>query len=319
MSLLSQPRLSEEVQEAVASGKPVVALETTIISHGFPFPENLEVAQRCEQAVRRLGAIPATLGIVNGRLCAGLSAGELERFARETPIPKVNLSNGAFVRAKGGLGSLTVAACLQACSVIGLQVFATGGLGGVHRGWQTHPDVSADLMALSRYRVATVCAGAKSILDLPATLEVLETLGVPVLGWKTDWFPRFYCPVSDFPVDGRVDSIEELVGVLDHHWGLDPWVGGVVVAVPVLAEDALDPVSMNQLVEAALDQAAKSGVQGRSVTPFVLKWLAENSEGRCVRANRSLVVHNCAVAANLSISLRNKALTKAKENLDQAS
>jgi pseudouridine-5'-phosphate glycosidase len=296
---------SPEVREALEDGRPVVALETTILSHGLPWPVNRDTGLACEAAVREQGAIPATLGVDGGRILVGLSAAKLEEFCSPSNLAtKVNPSNFAAVLARGGLGSLTVAGCLKVCALVGIRVFATGGIGGVHRRWSERPDISADLPALASYPVVTVCAGAKSILDLPATLEVLESLGVPVVGWQTDVFPRFHTPESGHSVDVRVDSGAEMAELARTHWTLNvSRPGGLLLTVPVPQEQAMGGTEVDHLVERALAASEEAQVKGRAVTPFLLDWLARNSNSKTLEANRALVIRNCQVAAQVSCEL----------------
>jgi pseudouridine-5'-phosphate glycosidase len=293
--------VAAEVREALAAGRPVVALETTIIAHGFPYPENLDLAGRLEAAVRTAGAVPATIGLADGRVRVGLDAGLLERFARGGAAAKVSRRNIAAVLASRELGATTVAATMLCADLAGIRVFATGGLGGVHRGAERTMDVSADLTELARTPVCVVCAGAKSVLDLPLTLEYLETQGVPVVGVGTDRFPAFYTPDSGLAVPTRVEDPEGAAAVARLHWALGG--AGLVVAVPIPAGSALDPTEVEAVTEQAIAAARERGVTGSAWTPFVLEAIRQRTGGRSVEANRALVVNNAAAAARLAAAL----------------
>jgi len=288
-----------EVREALERGFPVVALESTLISHGLPYPTNLETACRLEQVVREGGAVPATIAIVKGRIRVGLGKEELEHLARGKGIRKVSRRDLSIVVARGMDGATTVAATMFVAASVGIRVFATGGIGGVHRG---HPfDVSADLAELARTPVAVVCAGAKAILDLPLTLEWLETHGVPVIGYGTDEFPAFYSRSSGLPVDERVDGPEEAAAIIRAHWKLG--FGGVVVAVPVPAEAEVPSPQVEEAIEVALKRAEEQGIRGKALTPFLLAELARLTKGASLRANRALLENNAAVAASIARAL----------------
>ncbi|MDQ6604258.1 MAG: pseudouridine-5'-phosphate glycosidase, partial [Chloroflexota bacterium] len=239
-----------DVREAMAAGEPVVALESTIISHGFPYPENLRLAQEAEETVRAAGAVPATVGLVEGRIVVGLDAAQIARFARDRTAVKVSRRNLAATLASGRLGATTVAGTMLCARHAGIRVFATGGIGGVHRGAAATMDISADLTELACTPVCVVCAGAKSILDLPLTLEYLETQGVPVIGYGADRFPAFYTPDSGVDVSVRVDSADEVAAVAARHWALGG--GGLVVAVPIPAAQALDAAYIEGITEQAV-------------------------------------------------------------------
>ena len=295
-------RIAPGVDAALAVGRPVVAFETTILSFGLPHPLNAEVAAACEDAARRHGAVPATLAILDGTVRAGLTHDETAFFcSRHADIRKVNLQNFAGVLASGRPGALTVAASLKACAMAGIRVFATGGIGGVHRGFASLPDVSGDLPALARFPVATVCAGAKSILDVPATLEALETLGVPVAGFATRTFPLFHARGSVHALEECFDDVEALADLVRARLALGD--GGVLVANPVPAADAVDPAELERWIAKALELAAGAGVTGKKVTPFLLEQLESLSDGRTLRANRSLVLNNADLAARLAVAL----------------
>jgi pseudouridine-5'-phosphate glycosidase len=286
-----------QVSRALAERVPVVALESTLIAHGLPWPTNLEVARAAEDAVRAEGAVPATVAVWRGRPTVGLDPDELEQLAREKDVRKAGRRDLAGAVARGATAATTVSATMALAHRAGIRVFATGGIGGVHnpqRGW----DVSADLVELARTPVAVVCAGAKSILDLPATLEFLETLGVPVLGYGVGEFPAFYLRSSGLPVSERVDGPEEAAEVLAAHWGLEG--AGVVLARPVPEEDALDPDELALALARAEEQAAARNVRGPALTPFLLARLAEYTDGRTLRANRALILANARLAARVA-------------------
>ncbi|MFC5354210.1 pseudouridine-5'-phosphate glycosidase [Azospirillum himalayense] len=289
-----------EVAAALAEGRPVVALESTVISHGMPFPKNLETATALEDAVRAEGAVPATIAVLDGRIRVGLDGESLERLAKGgTSVMKLSRRDLPVALATGALGATTVAATMIAARLAGIAVFATGGLGGVHRGAEISFDVSADLDELARTSVCVVCAGAKSILDLPKTLEVLETRGVPVLGLGTDAFPAFYSRNSGLPVSHCCDNVHEVAAILRAKWelGLE---GGVVLANPIPEADALDGEAMERAITRALKDAEHHGITGKSVTPFLLAALERITGGRSLTANMALIRHNAVTAARLA-------------------
>lgn len=292
--------IAPEVREALDTGRPVVALESTVISHGLPRPRNLEVAHRVEETVREEGVVPATIGVVQGRVTVGLSAGDLERLARGEGVRKVSLRDLPLVTALELDGATTVAATAWAAHRAGIGVFATGGIGGVHRGQPF--DVSADLPVLAQTPVAVVSAGAKSLLDLPLTLEWLETHGVPVLGYGTDQFPAFYSRQSGLSVDCRVDSPEEVARIIamKRELGLT---GGVLVAVPIPEDAELPADEMETFIEEALAVAEEQGIAGKRITPFVLARLHERTRGRTLDANVALLHNNAAIAARIAVAL----------------
>ena len=298
--------LSEEVAQALRRRKPVVALETTLVTHGLPHPQGLEAALELEAVVRAGGATPATVGILDGTVRVGLARAELERLATAHGVAKVNPGNLAAVIAAGTAGSTTVAATMFVAAEAGIRVFATGGIGGVHRDAVASGDVSADLVALGRFPVAVVCAGAKAILDLPRTVEMLETLGVPVLGFGTDEFPAFYRRSSGQRVDRRCDTVDELARVARTHWELGSRTG-VLIANPIPAADELPRAAYEQALESALAEAAERGLRGREVTPFLLDRLRERTGGATVQANLALLRNNARVAAELARVLAREA------------
>ena len=293
---------SEPVAQALAARAPVVALETTVVTHGLPHPDGIAAALALEDEVRQSGATPATIGVLRGAIRIGISREELDELATTPDVCKTNLSNLAAVVASGGLGSTTVAATMWAAHMNGIRVFATGGIGGVHRGADETGDVSSDLTALGRVPVAVVCAGAKAILDLPRTLEMLETLGVPILGLETDDFPAFYRRSSGLRVDRRVDSIADLAAAVDAHFRLGLGTG-VLVANPIPGPAEMPRDLYDQALQAALADMKAEGVRGRAVTPFLLDRLRVLTSGESVRTNMALLLHNARVAAQLATQL----------------
>jgi pseudouridine-5'-phosphate glycosidase len=291
-----------EIAEALAGGRPVVALETTVVTHGLPHPDGVAAAAALEKEIRQGGAIPATIGILRGAIRVGLTPADLQELATAPDIAKVSLSNLAASVAARRPGATTVAATMFAAHANGIRVFATGGIGGVHRDASFTGDVSADLTALSRIPIAVVCAGAKAILDLPRTVEMLETLGVPVLGLRTDEFPAFYRRSSGLPVDCRMNTIEELASAIRAHFSLGLGTG-VLVANPIPASDELPAEACDRLLEAALSEAESRQLRGRGVTPFLLERLRALSAGESVRANLALLTNNARVAAQLATIL----------------
>lgn len=294
--------IAPEIEAALRDRKPLVALETTLVTHGLPHPEGLDTARQIETAVRETGALPATVGILDGMLRVGLTDAELERLATGRDAAKVNPSNLAAVIASGRPGSTTVAATMMAAARVGIGVFSTGGIGGVHRDVQETGDVSADLGALARYRVAVVCAGAKAVLDLPRTLEALETLGVPVLGFGTETFPAFYRRDSGLRVDASFTRVEDLAAAIRVHFALGTGTG-VVVANPVPHEFEMPPDVYARAVSTALADATQAGVRGPAVTPFLLDRLRELTEGVSVFSNRALLLDNARLAGKLACAL----------------
>lgn len=292
--------VAPEVAAALAANRPVVALESTIISHGMPYPQNVRTATRVEAAVREEGAVPATIAIIDGRLTVGLDATGVERLGRGGPgVAKVSRRDIPFIVARGGDGATTVAATMIIAAMAGIRVFATGGIGGVHRGAEVSMDISADLDELGRTDVAVVCAGVKSVLDLGRTLEYLETRGVPVVGWKTDTLPAFYTRSSGLPVDYRVDTPLEAAAAMHAKWRLR-LSGGIVIAVPVPEDAALDPADIDAAIDEAVAAMPAQGVVGKAATPFLLQRIADQTGGRSLAANIALVVNNARVAARIA-------------------
>jgi pseudouridylate synthase len=294
--------VAPRIAEALMARRPVVALETTLVTHGFPHPEGLRIAAELEAAVAAQGAQPATIGIVDGRIHVGLGEAELEQLATCAGVAKLNLSNLAAHLVPGSWWSTTVAATLLVARRAGIRMFATGGIGGVHRNATETWDISADLTALARFPVAVVCAGAKAVLDLPRTLELLETLGVPVFGFGTDEFPAFYSRESGLPVDRRFDDIGLLAEAVHAHLALN--VGtGVVVANPVAREHELPRAVWQPATERALADVTRQGIRGRDVTPFLLERLRALTEGASVFSNQALLVNNATLAGRLAAAL----------------
>lgn len=296
-------RILPEVRGALDAGQPVVALESTLIAHGLPRPVNLEVARKLETIVREAGATPATIAIIGGIIRVGLDDASLDYLATASNVRKASRRDLPIVVAQRGDGATTVAATMWVAAQAGIRVFATGGIGGVHRGQPF--DVSADLPELARTPVVVVCAGAKAILDLPLTLEWLETHGVPVIGYQCDEFPAFYSRRSGLPVDTRVDTPEEAAAIIAAKWRLEIE-GGVLVAVPVPAEQELDASAGEVAIQAALAEAERNGVRGKAITPFLLERVSQLTGGESLRANVALLENNARVAARLAKCLAEK-------------
>ena len=293
--------VSPNVEAARNAGQPIVALESTIISHGFPWPQNLEVAREAEEAVRREGAVPATIAIIDGIIRVGLDAQEIEQLARKTGVAKVSRRNLSLVLTVKGWGATTVAATMWCSAQAGIHVFATGGIGGVHRGGAQSFDISADLQELARTPVVVVCAGAKAILDIGLTLEYLETQGVPVIGFGTDLFPGFYVPATPFRVDERIDDAATVALAARLHWSLGLG-GGMLVACPVPAEFALDPEIMQRAIDAALSAARSAGISRADVTPFLLDEIRRTTDGESLATNIALIRNNATIAARIAVA-----------------
>jgi pseudouridylate synthase len=287
--------LSEEVQQALRHRGPVVALETTLVAHGFPPGEGVRVGLESERRVREAGAVPATVGVLDGAIRVGLTEEELGRFGADAR--KVGPRDLAACAVQRAVGATTVGGTLAACRVAGIGFMGTGGLGGVHRGWTGRPDVSADLGELARTEVLVVSSGVKSLLDVPATVELLETLGIPVLGWHTDTLPLFYAARGGPPVSARVESVQQAARIAHAHWQLGRRSALVLGRPP---DDPLDDVE--PLIARALAQAADEGVEGQAVTPFVLGFLHRESGGRTLEVNRRLIADNAALAAEVAVA-----------------
>src|SRR4051812_8723656 len=292
-------RVHDEVTEALAARRPVVALESTIISHGLPRPDNLRIAREFEAEVRAAGAVPATIAVVDGQPCIGLDDAALEAVASGEGVDKCGVRDLAVVCARGGMGATTVAATAHLAARAGIGVFATGGLGGVHRGARESWDESADLGWLARTPIVVVCAGVKSILDVGATLERLETLNVTLLGHRTDAFPGFYLADSGFRVPWRVETAEEVAAVMAGR-ALVGHDGAIIVANPLGADEQLDPALHDRVLEAALVAAVEAGVTGKDMTPFLLDWFHPETEGASLEVNVRLVRRNAALAARIA-------------------
>lgn len=306
-SLPKSFKLSTEVAAARKAGKPIVALESTVITHGLPQPQNLVLAREMEAIVRAGGAIPATIAVMGGRICVGLSDQELELLAGDARASKASSRDLAALVAAKGNGGTTVAGTLRAAALAGIGVFATGGMGGVHRGSQW--DVSADLYELARQPLVLVSAGVKAILDIPATLEVFETLGVPVVGYGTNLFPAFYSASSGQPTSARVDTPAQAAELARTHWELGG--GGVLLANPVPADDAIPNADVEQWIAAAHAEAEQQGIRGQAVSPYLLKRVAELSQGRSLQANLALLKNNARLAAEVARELTLKKTRRA--------
>jgi pseudouridylate synthase len=303
-------RLSDEIQRGLEDGTPIVALESTVISHGLPWPQNMELALALEQTIIDNGAIPATIAIIDGQLCAGLGKAEIEILANgKEPVRKVSRRDIAVSIAEEGLGATTVAATMLIAYWARIRIFATGGIGGVHRG--DAGDISADLPELARTPVAVVCAGAKSILDLPRTLEWLETNSVPVIGYSTDEFPAFYARTSGLPVQVGLETPEQVARLLHvrDELGLR---GGELITVPIPEAEALDPAMIDAHIAQAVREAESEGIRGKDVTPYLLSRLAKLTEGVSVRANVALLKNNAKTAAQIAVKMAELAHHKAR-------
>jgi pseudouridylate synthase len=298
LNMKTHLHMSAKVQRALVEGRAVVALESTIVAHGMPWPANLDTALEVEDIVREQGAVPATIAVVDGAVQVGCDRQTLERLASGEPVAKVSRRDLPVVLASGALGATTVSGTLIGAGLAGIRVFVTGGIGGVHRGVDQTWDVSADLDELAMQDVAVVSAGAKSILDLPKTLEVLETKGVTVLGYGTDRFPAFFTPDSGLPVAHRVDTPEEVARIMDAKWSLGLG-GGLLVANPVPADMGFDA---DAATDDALAAAASQGIDGKALTPFLLKHIAEATQGKSLAANVALVKHNARVGGQIAVA-----------------
>ena len=290
-------KISKEVQNALDNNLPIVALESTIISHGMPYPKNLQTALECEQIVRDNGCVPATIAIIKGKLCIGLEKEDLEYLAYTgLKVTKASRRDIPVVVAKGIDGATTVSATMYIASLAGIKVFATGGIGGVHRGAEHSMDISADLDEFAKTSVAVVCAGAKAILDLPKTLEYLETKGVPVLGYQTEILPAFYTRKSNCFVDYKMDTPIEIAKMLKTKWdlGLD---GGVLITNPIPKEYSLDEQVMNKAIDEAIESANKEGISGKNITPYLLDKIQKITDGSSLESNIKLVHNNCKLAS----------------------
>jgi pseudouridine-5'-phosphate glycosidase len=289
-------KISPTIQNKLDHGEPVVALESTVITHGLPKPINLDLANQMEEQVRSVEVEPATIALMSGNVCVGLNGEEMEQLALATDTFKISLRDLGIAIAKGHTGGTTVAATMNIARRVGIRTFATGGIGGVHRG--DSGDVSADLTEMSRTPLAVVCSGAKAILDLPRTMEWLETAGVPVIGWQTSEFPAFFSRTSGLGVTSRVDSVAEVVELLTAHWDLG--FGGVLVCVPCPEDSAIPMVDVEAILEQALMESRKRDVYGKELTPFLLRQMSELSSGSTQRANLALLRNNAYIAAQIA-------------------
>ncbi len=301
-SNLARFSLSPRIARALMDGQATVALESTVIAHGLPAPHNLELARACERIVQEQGAEAATIGIVAGRTVIGLADEQLSAMASRHDVAKVNLSNLAQVLVEQRWGATTVAASLCLAHRAGLRVFATGGIGGVHRGASESFDISADLTALARFPLITVCAGAKAILDLPKTLEALETLGVPVVGYQTDELPAFYSRTSGISLDIRADSPAQVATLAQTHWELGS-TSGILVVNPVPTADEITAPEIAAVIEEALAAAQAQNISGKAVTPFLLARIAAQTQGRSLQTNLALLKNNARLAAEIACAL----------------
>lgn len=295
-------QVQPEIREALATQTPVVALESTIISHGMPYPQNVETAWAVEQTVRENGAIPATIAIINGMCRVGLSAQELETFGKEKNVWKVSLRDMPIVVSKKMLGATTVAATMRIAAMAGIKIFATGGTGGVHRGAESSMDISADLTEMENTSVAIVSAGVKSILDIGLTLEYLETKGIPVVTLGQDEFPSFYSRKSGFKSPLRLDTATEIADMLKTKWSLGLQ-GSVLIANPIPDAYEIPAATMETHILQALDAAQKNNVKGKEVTPFLLQYIAEHTKGESLEANIALIKHNAKRGAEIAVAL----------------
>ena len=295
--------ITEEVKNALAEGRAVVALESTIISHGMPYPQNVETALKVEQIVRKEGAVPATIAILDGQLKAGLKTDDIEKIGQlGAKVTKASRRDLPFLVTQKKPGATTVAATMIIAEMAGISVFATGGIGGVHRGASNSFDISADLQELANTNVAVVSAGVKAILDLPLTLEYLETHGIAVIGYQTDEFPAFYTRQSGLSVDYRIDQPIEIARCLKSKWGMGLR-GGMIIANPVPESHSLDAVYMSSVIQQALDTASQKGIKGKAVTPFLLAKVKELTKGESLVSNVALVLNNARLASKIALHL----------------
>ena len=301
MNLKDYLSITPEIQEALAAGKPVVALESTILSHGMPYPQNVEFAHKVEEIVRAEGAIPATTAIMGGKLKVGLNADELLVMCKAEGVGKVSRRDVAVYLATGMTGATTVATTMIIASMAGIRFFATGGIGGVHRGAEKTMDISADLQELANTPVCVICAGAKSILDLGLTLEYLETNGVPVLGLRTDELPAFYCRTSGFKLDYNCPDEETVAKIMKTKWDIG-LKGGAVVGNPIPEEYAMDPVEMNKVIDRAVEMANEQGIHGKATTPFLLAHIVEMTGGHSLDSNIQLAFNNAHAASKIAVA-----------------
>ena len=295
-------KLSAEVSAALKAGKPIVALESTIISHGLPRPSNLEVALECERIVRDAGAVPATIALLDGKILVGLERSELEAIANRDDVSKASIRDLAIVVAQGKSAATTVAATAHIAAIAGIHVFATGGLGGVHRGANESFDESADLTALANVDMTMICAGVKSILDVPATLERLETLAISLVGYKTTAFPGFYLTDSGYTLEHRVDSPAEIAAIIKARKEVGTLTKALVVANPVVKE--MDKSRHDEILKSGLEKAEQQGVVGKNVTPFLLEHFHTTSKGESLAINTEIIKANCLLGAQIAVALQ---------------
>jgi pseudouridine-5'-phosphate glycosidase len=295
-------KLSTEVADALKAGKPVVALESTIISHGLPRPSNLEVALECERIVRDAGAVPATIALLDGKILVGLERSELEAIAHRDDISKASIRDLAIIIAQGKSAATTVAATAHIAALAGIHVFATGGLGGVHRGANESFDESADLTALANVDMTMICAGVKSILDVPATLERLETLAISLVGYKTTAFPGFYLTDSGYTLEHRVDSPQEIAAIIKARKDVGTLSKALVVANPVVQE--MNKSRHDEILKSGLEKAEKQGIVGKAVTPFLLEHFHTTSQGESLAINTEIIKANCLLGAQIAVALQ---------------
>jgi pseudouridine-5'-phosphate glycosidase len=295
-------KISLEVQEALQNNQPVVALESTIISHGMPYPKNVETALEVEKIIRHNGAIPATIAIINGKCCVGLSANEIETFGKEKDVWKVSLRDMPYVVSKKLFGATTVAATMRIAAMAGIKTFVTGGIGGVHRGAETTMDISADLTEMSQTSVAVISAGIKSILDIGLTLEYLETLGIPVVTYQQAMFPSFYSNQSNFKTPLQLDSAKEIAAMLNIKWCLGLQ-GSVLIANPIPTQFEMPANQVEQHIQEALAAATTHHIKGKEVTPFILQYIAKHTGGESLESNIALIKHNAKLGAEIAKEL----------------
>jgi pseudouridine-5'-phosphate glycosidase len=299
--MISAIKYSSEVAQAIKAGKPIVALESTIISHGLPRPSNLEVARQCEEIVRKGGAVPATIALLDGKILIGLEAQELEAIANRDDIAKASIRDLAIIISQNKSAATTVAATAHIAAVAGIKVFATGGLGGVHRGASESFDESADLTALSQLDMTVVCAGVKSILDVHATLERLETLSIGLVGYKTNSFPGFYLTDSGFTLEHRVESATEIAKIIKTRTDIATQFKSLIVANPVVVE--MPRARHDEILASGLERAQQEGIDGKAVTPFLLEHFHKASNGESLRINTEIIKSNCALATEIAVAL----------------
>ncbi len=307
MRLPNHFRFSREIIRAKQAEVPIVALETTVVTHGLPYPTNIEIAQKMEATIRENGAVPATIGVLNGEIQVGMSIDELKALVTSKSLRKISSRDFGIAISNGDSGGTTVAGTLVVAKTVGIRVFATGGIGGVHR--DAPFDISADLPELSRSPVVVVCAGAKAILDLPATLEYLETVGIPVVGYQTNSFPGFYVRESDLQVSARADSPEAVVEIAKAHWGIGLG-SAVLVVVPPPENVALSRDEVDSAIEKALSDAQRKGIRGQAVTPFLLARVSELTGEASLKANLGLLLNNAKVAAQIAAAMLSRSKTR---------